>query len=348
MIELMDAPTAESLLRTAEDARAGMRGPNSAAAVAQVEANYPDMLAALDWHLERGQIDPACRLATALVPFWMTTKRIDDGDRWFERALQVAGGSDRSRARALYDHGYLVFWAGRYELAANRFKAASSLAATVNDPTVIALALAGSARVALNDDVEEAIRLLREAVAITDHTADTEGRSSAMHVLAVALQMSGDLEGARDVMSERIDMGRRRGEDFVVWVESANLSMVERQLGNLARARSLSREALEIVSTAGNDMAIPWVINGLAAVTAAQADHERAARLIGMAEAMLERAGGEWPPDERVQYEGTLAALSAALAPADLESARADGARMTTAQGVAYALAGAQAELQSA
>jgi len=348
MIELMDASNAESLLRMAEDARASMRGPNSGTATAQMTERYADLLAALDWHLDRAEIDGAYRLATALVPFWMTTKRIDDGDRWFERALQVTGGSDLRRARALYDHGYLVFWAGRYELAAERFTAARSLAMTANDPTVVALALAGSARVALNDDVEEAVRLLREAVRVTDGTTDVEGRSSAMHVMAVALQMSGDLEGARAVMSERIEMGRQRGEDFVVWVESANLSMVERQLGNLARARSLSRDALEIVSKAGNDMAIPWVINGLAAVTAAQADYDRAARLLGMAEAMLGRAGGEWPPDERVQYEGTLAVLSGALAPADLESARAEGARMTTAQGVAYALAGAQAKPQSA
>ena len=54
---------------------------------------------------------------------------------------------------------------------------------------------------------------------------------------------------------------------------------------------------------------MPWVLNGLAAVLAAKGDVGRAATILGAAEAMLERAGGEWPPDERQQYEGTLAIL---------------------------------------
>ena len=53
-------------------------------------------------------------------------------------------------------------------------------------------------------------------------------------------------------------------------------------------------------------MAIPWVINGLAAVIAAKGTIERAAELLAIAESLLARAGGEWPADEREQYEGTL------------------------------------------
>ena len=116
----MDAPTADTLLSLAEEARAGIRreDPESAALI---EARYPELLEALDWYLDAGQPDDAFRLATALVPFWMSTKRIDDGDRWFERALAQPAGSAARRARATYDHGYLVFWAGHYDLADERF-----------------------------------------------------------------------------------------------------------------------------------------------------------------------------------------------------------------------------------
>ena len=138
---------------------------------------------------------------------------------------------------------------------------------------------------------------------------------------------------------ERIAIGRETGDEFLIWVESANLSMVERQLGHLDDAEALSRDALRIVSDRGDQLAIPWVLNGLAAVTAAKGDHERAATLLGMAEAMLERAGGEWPPDEREQYEGTIAVLSASLTPAALDQARRAGSEMTVEHGVAYALA---------
>lgn len=332
----MDESTAESLLQIAEEARTTMRGSDGAAAVRRVEEQYPAMRSTLDWCLARGRADLADRLASALVPFWIATSRIDDGDGWFARTLASADGDPR-RARALYDHGYLVFWAGRYELAEERFSQARDLAEEAKDPTVVALALAGSARVALNDDGERAVRLLREALAFTEGTTDREGRSSVMHVLGVALQMSGDLAAAREVMSERIRIGRESGDEFLVWVESANLSMVELKLGNVERAEVLSRDALSIISSRGDQMAIPWGINGLAAVIVAKGDHPRAATLIGFAEALLERAGGEWPPDEREQYEGTVRLLAEALSPQALQNARATGAAMSVSEGLAYA-----------
>ena len=61
-----------------------------------------------------------------------------------------------------------------------------------------------------------------------------------------------------------------------------------------------------------DELAVPWTINGLAAVLAAKGDLPRAAKLVGVAESLLERAGGEWPPDERAQYESTLERLSEA------------------------------------
>ena len=144
-------------------------------------------------------------------------------------------------------------------------------------------------------------------------------------------------------MTIRQERPRDNGDEFIVWVESSNLSMVERQLCNLGRAEALSREALRIVEARGDAMAIPWIINGLAAVTAAKGELERAATLNGMAAAMLERAGGEWPPDEREQYEGTLAAVEAGLPPDAIERARSLGAAMSIEQGVAYALSEAAA-----
>ncbi|KQY44557.1 tetratricopeptide repeat protein [Cellulomonas sp. Root137] len=336
----MDAVTAAALLEVAEDARARARQQDPAAN-GPVEDRYPAMLEALDWHLAVGQPEAAFRLASALVPFWISTSRIDDGDAWFERALGTGAGDEAARARALYDHGYVVFWTGRYELANQRFTTALALAEAVGDRSLQALVLAGSARVALTTDVDHAVRLLRQALAVTDGRPDSDpGRSSSLHVLGVALQMSGDLEAAREVMSARLSMGRSTGDEFVVWSESANLSMVERRLGNLERAEELALQSLRISAARGAEMPIAWTLNSLAAVTAAAGDHERAATLLGAAAAMLGRAGGEWPPDEREQHEESLAAVAAALPPDVLDAALARGAGLSVTDGVAYALRG--------
>lgn len=304
-----------------------------------VEQRYAQMLEALDWYVDAGQPEAAYRLASALVPFWMATKRIDDGDAWFDRVLGRSDTGNASDAHALHDHGYLVFWAGRYGLAEQRFTQSLTLAQRSGDLSLQALALAGLARVALNTDVDEAVRLLRHGLETTQGLADSDrGRSSALHVLGVALQMSGDLEGAREVMSTRLAMGRSCGDEFVVWVESANLSMVERQLGNLQRAEELALQALEIDASRGDEMSIAWSLNGVAAVAAAKGDYTRAATLNGMAAAMLDRAGGQWPPDEREQYEETLQVVTTALSAEELSTARERGAGMSMPDGMAYAL----------
>lgn len=334
----MDAATAAALVEIAEEARARARQQDPGA-TRPVEDRYPEMLDALDWYLASGQPEPAYRLASALVPFWISTTRMDDGDAWFERALGTVAGGEAARARALYDHGYLVFWAGRYDLARQRFTSALALAERLGDRSLQALVLAGSARVALTTDVDEAVGLLRHAVALTEDLPDSDpGRSSSLHVLGVALQMSGDLEAAREVMSARLAMGLASGDEFVVWVESANLSMVERRLGHLERAEELAMQAVRIDAARGDQMSIAWTVNSLAAVSAAKGEHERAATLVAMAAAMLGRSGGEWPPDERVQYDETLTTVTAALRPEVLAEACTRGAGFSVTDGVAYAL----------
>jgi hypothetical protein len=179
--------------------------------------------------------------------------------------------------------------------------------------------------------------MLREAVDRTAAMPASLGRSSAQHVLGVALQMTGDLEGAGDVMRARLEQARASGNDYVVFVEASNLSMVERQLGHLDVAEALSHEALEITARRRDQMAFAWVLNGLAAVTAATGDLGRAATVLGAAEALLAGAGGEWPPDEREQHDATLATLTSGLAADDLDRARARGAAMSIDDALAFA-----------
>jgi tetratricopeptide (TPR) repeat protein len=321
-----------------------MRRGADAAAIERIEGRYAEVKEALDWYLGEGRTDHALRLSAALVPFWMASKRVEEGLAWLDGALASPAGSDAARARALHDHGYLAFFSGAYEMAERQFAKSRALADRARDGNIAALALAGSARVALNHDPEAAVRLTREAMAITGDLPDSPGRSSAEHVLGVALQLAGDLSGAREVMAGRIQHARVSGNDFAVFVESSNLSMVERKLGNFDAAEALSREALRIVARLGDQMAIPWVINGLAAVTAAKGGHERAAALLAIAESLIARAGGEWPADEREQYEGTLDAVSAALPPAALEDARRRAAGLSLDEAVTVAMAGGQAE----
>jgi tetratricopeptide (TPR) repeat protein len=335
----MDAQTATSLLTFAETVGPTLRGPEAKAVFGQFEQQYSDLLTAMQWFIAHGHTDESLRLASALVAFWMATKRLAEGSGWFDQVLALPGGDDTHRGRALFDAGYLAFWMGDDERSAALQSRAVELGRQTNNVTVMALALVGLARLALRShDFEAARQLCREALAVTEGTDDRSGRSSAMHVLGVAAQMAGDLHEAHAVMSQRIALAREMGNLAIVSIESGNLSMVERQLGNLDQAEALAREALVIDFGRADELSIPWKVNALAAVAKDRGEFNRAAALIGIADATMAASGGAWPPDELVHYEKTVGALSQAMGSAEFERVRAWGRSLTTPEGVNFAL----------
>jgi len=97
--------------------------------------------------------DPGRCLATLLVPFWMATKRLDEGSAWFDRVPALPGGDDAHCGRASFDAGYLAFWKGDNERSSSLQNRALQLGRQTNNPTVTALALVGLARIALRGAV---------------------------------------------------------------------------------------------------------------------------------------------------------------------------------------------------
>lgn len=254
-----------------------------------------------------------------------------------------AGGNDVLRGRACFEAGLLAFWEGDDSRASGLHSRALEIGRQCGDPTVTALALTGLARITLRSDVEEARRLCREALAVSEDTTDRHGRSNALHVLGVAAQMAGDLLEARTLMSEQMALARELGNYVGVSSEAGNLSAVERQLGNLGRAGGLSpalaREALDIDQRREDEWALPYSLNALAAIALDRGDLDRAATLLGTAEAMMEAQGATWPPDERPHYDRTVVSLTEEMGSAEFEMARAVGHSMTSREAVALALA---------
>ena len=333
----MDAQGAEALLDFAERAGPGLKGLDRKTLFERLEERHDDLLAAMEWFVGHGRTDAAISLARWLAPFWTATRRLDEGSEWFDRVLRAPGGDDMNRGRACVEAGLICFWQGEDERASAYHDRALEAGRRLGDPGLSAMALAGMARIALRTDVAAARVLCREALARSEGAADPLGRSSAIHVLGVAAQMSGDLAEARGWMRQRIALARQMGSFAAVSMESSNLSMVERQLGNLERADALAREALGIFHRREDEWAYPYGLNSLAAVAADRGETERAATLIGAAEGMIEAQGAAWPPDERVHYERTVETLTARDAEV-FERMRAAGRAMSSAAAIAYAL----------
>jgi tetratricopeptide (TPR) repeat protein len=333
----MDEHAARSLRCFAEQAGLGLRGLDAAVWRDRTERRYQELEAALEWLLDQGQAAAALGIASTLAEFLRISGRIATGRAWLERTLAAAPVDDPRTAGAVYEDGMLAFWQGADEDACSLHGRSLHLARRLGDPTTVALALCGLARVALREDLDWARTLCQEALQTVHDTDDQLGRSNALHVLAVAAQTDGHLEQARDLMNRRIEAARRLGDFAAVGMESSNLSMVERRLGDLGRAEHLATEALRIANRRGDQWLVPYLLNRLAAVSVETGAFERAASLLAAAAAMVERQDNAWPPDEAPHLEHSRVAVTAALDRQRLQQAWSAGRNMPPADAVWYA-----------
>jgi hypothetical protein len=139
-------------------------------------------------------------------------------------------------------------------------------------------------------------------------------------------------------MTQRLALGRVTGNEDLIATEAGNLSMVERQLGNLETAEALARESLETGQRIGDEFTKPFAISGLAAIATERREFERAATLVGAAEAIMEAQQMAWPPDERPHYERMLATLPEAMGLSEFDLARSRGHSMASSEAVDFAL----------
>jgi non-specific serine/threonine protein kinase len=337
----MDTTKAQAMCSLAEAGDLGLRGLDARTWRGRLEAGLDELQSAFEWALEHDQ-SAALRMASAMAEFWRTAGRIPEGREWLDRALAASEPDAPALPRALYENALLAFWQGDDDTTRTLLERSLDTARRLIDPTGEAVALCGMARLALREgDLDQARALCEKALERVAGTDDTRGRSNALHVLGVAAQMRGDLHEAAQFMNRRMELARELNLMSSVAAEAGNLSVVERQLGNLERATQLALEALQISERRGDEWMHPYELNSLAAIAAARHDFVSAATLLGAAARLMERMATAWPPDEKPHFDATRSAAEAALEPRAFRRAWSAGERMSSAEAVSFARAGA-------
>ena len=136
-------------------------------------------------------------------------------------------------------------------------------------------------------------------------------------------------------------VSRRVGDRLCIRVSLYNLALARQAQGDLAGATALLEEGLSLSAEAEDDASVAYDLEGLAALALLQDHLERAARLFGAAEALLERVGGvpvyAYAPD-RSGHDRTVAAVRARLDRAAFEAAWAQGRALGRERAVEYAV----------
>lgn len=316
-------------------------------------------------------------LASGLWRFWEIRGHLVEGSAWLERALARSGGeASARRANALTGAGVLATQRGDHSAASAAHEASLLLQRELGNPLAIAAACNNVASAAVEQgNFDRARDLYREAVELARtegdlqgaaftllnladlaarHRSDIEadelyaesigtfetfgdawGMAHATSRLALVSRQRGDLEVARTRYEEALGLYRRIGDRRAEARMLAGLGDVTAQEGDVAAAIAVYRQSLTLRHQLGDRAGIASMLERLAGV--ADADPERAARLIGMAAGLRETIGAPLSAAAVAELDQFLAGLLRTHTPESLEVAMAEGRRASLESAIAYA-----------
>jgi tetratricopeptide (TPR) repeat protein len=163
--------------------------------------------------------------------------------------------------------------------------------------------------------------------------------ASALNNLGELARCRGDYAAAKSCYYESLTLRRELDNRIGIAVSLHNLGHVAHQSGDDGQAGALFAEALLMSRELGDVQCIAENLTGLAGVFATQSQPDRALRLFGAAEALLESIGARLDPADRVERDRNIAiARRGSLDDKASQSWWSEGRRMTSLQAAGYAL----------
>jgi predicted ATPase/DNA-binding CsgD family transcriptional regulator len=243
-------------LALAERAELELRGPQQGVWLKQLEQEYDNLRAALQWSLEqagdeeaRQRREIALRLSGALHMFWWTRGYWSEGRNFLERTLAASEGVAASvRAKALYVTANLTFVQSDYARTEALSEESLALYRELGDQPGIALSLWLLGNVAwVRGNTTRARSLLEEAVALARAVHDEELAAWVLFSLGLLESSQGEYTRACSLYEEGLAFFRQvEHKQGIAHVLSQLAQVLFVSRGDQARVRSLLEECLAL------------------------------------------------------------------------------------------------------
>jgi hypothetical protein len=142
---------------------------------------------------------------------------------------------------------------------------------------------------------------------------------------------------AKKIFAEAESLYKQLGSPNYANAMRSETGHAERLAGNLPAARSIYRETIKRWQELGNRSAVAHELECFGSLAISDKQSRRAASLFGAAEALREVCQSPMTDEERVEYNGWVAQVRAALEGAEFEAAWAEGRGMAMEQAVQLA-----------
>lgn len=192
-------------------------------------------------------------------------------------------------------------------------------------------------------DYPRAVVYLQESLDTLQPIGMVEGVAFALGDLSIATAHLGDPARGVTLAAEGVAAARGLGDRPGIAIALAKLAIVQQLAGNLAGARESAQERLAIVRDLGLALSTMSGILELAAIAVAMEQPERAARLVGAAEAIPASADLTSAPRARANVERATTFARQRLGAAAFDAACAAGRTMTPEDIAAWEERGASA-----
>jgi predicted ATPase/class 3 adenylate cyclase len=318
--------------------------------VVLLDNELPNIRAAVNWLLERGEGRTALRLLTAIEDYW-SRRRPNTVElcRWLTAALATAPDAPAAdRTVAHYLLALLNSTLGNEEDAAMHAQLLLGTAQELGEPAALGLAQYGVGMVwEFRGDGERAAAALAEAVPLLQAAGNAVLAAWAQADLADILVWRGDLETGVPMLDEALARLRQIGSDWLILLVLNQRGHAALAQGDLPRAAGCFAESITEARSTQQTRTILGAVHGVAGVALALGQAERAARLLGAVGAARETLG-MGRITQKHHGERITADTRAALEAAAFEEAWSAGRLLTLEEAVAEALAIADAVVTEA
>jgi len=201
----------------------------------------------------------------------------------------------------------------------------------------IALTMRAAYASMVTQDFPAAHAYEEEGLALLSRNEASWGAAHAYATAARSAMLRGDYPTARARFAQSLPISQQLGDAHRITMIDSELAHVQRYEGHYQQAEAAYRDTIRAWQKLGHRAAIAHQLESFAFVAKAQAQLERAARLLGAAASLREKINIPMSSPERVEYDRELAGLRAGLDEQTFATLWAEGRALTMDAAIEYA-----------
>lgn len=285
---------AAHFLTVAEEAENRVRGAQDVATLDRLEADLPDLYAAIQWTITHNEPTMALRVVGCLWVFWLVRGRIAEGCRMIESALAADRSISSERAKALIACSHLSWFGGDLKRAREVLHEALGISEAIADRWGWAWATLGLAAVEMFNPADDTVALrIEEVLPEFRKLGNDWDTGQAIQTLGGAAWHRGQYERAEQALSESVALYRSLGHPTLMASLLAHGLMLA-VLGQLDAGAAEADHSVVTAYEAGDVAILSWALCHRAAIARYAGHHDQARRYYRDALRAARDAGNGW------------------------------------------------------